>query len=339
MMGNRPNIPVALRAEILMANRHLCCVCQDSCLQIHHINGDNADNRAENLAVLCLKHHDMATAPQGMTVRLKEIEILKYKQNHEAACAVQTHKIARGRTAFFMVDYKNVERIYQLYSQLSEFERVKAFQILKSEFQEEEILREEQGFSCSIEPTTRWDDTTTNLLQLVRIGVVHPKEFKKVETHTMDSCLPTEFPERAWHDTWVQILMRVLLTCRPAIPIEELMKLDVPASSGMLGRLITLNGRTRGQHFWHTDYEKLPLARTVVLIESDNAVWRGLLELKTHYVYSSTAAQALLHGRTQGVVLIRDIKNAKMRGEVRVVNFVATPLILGSGGDGPLQIP
>jgi hypothetical protein len=337
--STRRKIPEALRSEVLMANRHLCCVCQKGWLQVHHINGDNSDNRAENLAVLCLEHHDMATAPKGLTARLKTEEILQYKRGHEAACAVHAHKIARGRTAFFMVDYKNVERIYQLYGQLTEFERIRAVQILTDELQEEEVLRQKQGFSCSIEPTMQWNETTRTFLELVRVGTVHPEVFSGVATHPVDSCLPSQFPHKGWHDIWVQILMRVLLTCRPALPIEDAMKLDTTAESGFLGRLVTLNGRTRGKHFQHTDFEKLPLTRTTVLLESDEAVWRGILDIKTHYVYSSTAAHALAHGRTQGVVLIRDIRRMNMRGDKRVVNFTCSPLILGSGGGGPLQIP
>jgi 5-methylcytosine-specific restriction endonuclease McrA len=110
----RTRIPNNIRSQILLTNKHLCCVCREGGLQIHHINSDASDNSLENLSVLCLKHHDMATAPRGMTARLKPEEIRKYKNSWEEECSKSSHLIARSRTAFFMVDYKNAERIRQL---------------------------------------------------------------------------------------------------------------------------------------------------------------------------------------------------------------------------------
>jgi hypothetical protein len=53
-MHRRAAIPAKTRIIILLRNRHSCCVCGRSDVQIHHINADNSDNHEENLAVLCL---------------------------------------------------------------------------------------------------------------------------------------------------------------------------------------------------------------------------------------------------------------------------------------------
>lgn len=337
--SKRPKMPDALRTEVLMANRHLCCVCQKGHLQLHHINADNTDNRAENVAVLCLEHHAMATAPPGLTARLREAEVRRYKHEHEAACAVRAHKLARQHTAFFMVDYKNVERIYQLFLQLSQRQREDAVKILDVEFKEEDILRKEQGFDISPEPTIEMDEETRGIFQLLKAGVAHPDYFKEVRHHPLDTNLPVDMPHKGTHDKWVQVMVRMLLVTTPALAIEDLMKLANPAKSGIVGRLITVNGRTRGKYFRYDDYMNTPVARTQLTIETEDARWRGVLYLKTHYVYSDTAAQSLVDGQTQGVVMIRDILEQRRRGGKTVVNFECTPLILGSGGDGPLHIP
>lgn len=335
----RVRIPSGVRSEVLIANRHLCCVCQDGFLQIHHMNGDPSDNAPDNLAVLCMKHHEMATAPRGMTARLTQNEVRQYKRDHEAACAIRAHKTARGRTAFFMVDYKNVERIYQLYAQISDSERRRAVTVLAEEFQEEAVLRKEQGYSGSIEPNTNWNPTTQSLLGLIEAGVVHPSPFQQVEGHPKDPNLPRRMPAKAHHDIWVQILVRAMLTARPAIPVEDLMKLEEPDQAALEGRLVTLSGKVKGKYFNCDDYTQHPIAKTALFLRSPEAVWRAVLHLKTHYVYSSTAAQALTSGRTQGLVLFRGVKQMKYRGTQRVVDFDCTPLILGCGGGEELRVP
>jgi len=145
LMSDRTKIPKEIRTRILMANAHSCCVCSSGGVQIHHINGDNSDHREENLAVLCLPHHDKATSPQGLTASLTAEQIRTYKRNWEEACKLRYQRIARSRTAFFMVDYKNAERIRQLYLQLTPNELKHAAEILRVEFLQESSLRAQQG--------------------------------------------------------------------------------------------------------------------------------------------------------------------------------------------------
>jgi len=275
----------------------------------------------------------MATAPQGLTARLKPEEVIKYKRAHEDACATHAHNVARGRTAFFMVDYKNVERVYQLYSQLTKEERLRAVETLTSELKAEAVLREEQGFSVSIEPTIDWNEDTEGILGLVPTGVIHPAYFTEVEPHPACKWLPNDFPQKGDHDIWIQLLVRVLLTCRPALSLDDLMKLEEPAEAGLAGRLVAISGNVKGKFFDIDEYEKRPVVQTAFVASSDIAVWRSELNLKTHYIYSDTAAQALRSGRMHGLVVLRDIVAVKKRGERVIVDFSCTPLILGGGSE------
>ena len=143
------------RSRVLIANRHACCVCGRGGVQIHHINADPSDNADDNLAVLCLEHHDKATAPQGLSAKLRPEEVATYKRNWEEQCTLYASQLARGRTAFFMVDYKNAERLRQLFASLSRGEYETAAATLTLELKEESKLRAAQGFDQSIEPTNR----------------------------------------------------------------------------------------------------------------------------------------------------------------------------------------
>src|SRR6202022_4755580 len=98
MSHTTPITPV-IKTQVLIANRHSCCVCGSSGVQIHHINGDNSDHREENLAVLCLTHHDKATSPPSLTAALKADQIRIYKRDWETGCKKRCQRLARSRTA------------------------------------------------------------------------------------------------------------------------------------------------------------------------------------------------------------------------------------------------
>ncbi len=85
----RKRIPLSLERIILIKNRHCCCICQrDGIGQeviVHHIDGNNSNNLAANLAVLCLVHASGADAglkkgKLGSGKKLKPDEVREYKK-------------------------------------------------------------------------------------------------------------------------------------------------------------------------------------------------------------------------------------------------------------------
>lgn len=61
-------MPTALTDEILFLADHTCCICRtkDKDVQMHHIDGDNSNNTAFNLAVVCLDCHSKVTGDRRL---------------------------------------------------------------------------------------------------------------------------------------------------------------------------------------------------------------------------------------------------------------------------------
>jgi hypothetical protein len=115
----RKKLPKALERKLLVANKHCCCICQHDGIYkevlIHHIDGDNSNNRTGNLAVLCLQHASMADAglkkgKLGSGRKLTPAEVRDYKRHWERKVGV-TRKISRGR--FPLYQKKHLEILYE----------------------------------------------------------------------------------------------------------------------------------------------------------------------------------------------------------------------------------
>ena len=338
----RKSIPPSLRTELLLANRHACCICGKSDIQIHHIDFDPTNNQWENLSILCLEHHDRATAPKGFTASLTQQQIKDYKGKWEYECRELSHKIARSKTAFFMVDYKNAERIRQLYAQLDNSELRKAYLLIRNEFIEEDKLRQEQGFDCSIEPNTSWNKYVASLVEEIKTGTPHPIMFENSEMHPLDPYYPIgpvfADPAKAFYDIWCQIMIRCLLICRKTFDIENLMKLDNPLDLDLSGSLIVYEGNLIGKVVAPNEYKETPVTHTVLRCIDSSTSWLTKLSIKTHYVYSETAAESLSKGRSNGVLMLRSIDSVRKTIKSKLVKLSCTPLIMGSGGGKTLKI-
>lgn len=335
-MSKRSPIPNRIRSRILIANRHSCCVCGHSDVQIHHINGDSSDNRDENLAVLCLNHHSSATSPPGLTARLKPEEIIEYKLRWEEDCQKRAERLARSRTAFFMVDYKNSERIRQLYSQLSLNERKNAYTQLRSQLQEETTLREQKGFNFSLEPTLSWNVYVETFLEEIMTGNPHPEIFQKADGHPKDPLYPVAGFERmppyfVLYDIWCQIMVRAIIVARGAYDLEDLITLENPAESGLEGSLVSFIGNFHGDVAFPDEWEEKPVSKTTLALEKDSTIWKSELYLKTHYIYSDTAVMSLDKGKENGILVFRSIELVEKQDDKKIVIFKSTPLIIGSG--------
>jgi hypothetical protein len=78
-------IPDAVAGKVLYENDHTCCICNDETrdVQIHHIDGKDANNSEANLAVLCLNCHSKATGNRGLGRKYSTEEVRRYKANWE----------------------------------------------------------------------------------------------------------------------------------------------------------------------------------------------------------------------------------------------------------------
>lgn len=342
-MANRKNIPSPLRSKLLLANQHACCICGNPGVQIHHIDGNNSNNNPENLAVICLPHHNEATAPQGLTAKLRPEEIAAYKKRWEEACYDRVLKGARARTAFFMVDYKNAERIRQLFAQLGVNEYEDAYQILSRELIEETELRKAQGFDISIEPNLMWSKHVEVLLMFIRNGEVHPSIFDGAEGHPNDPlfpCAPTFSDVRVpLYDVWCQLMIRALIGVRTPHILNDLLKLDDPLNSGLSGNLVAFDGDLDGKVEAPSKWKEVPLTHTILSVTDGNTTISTRFGIKTHYVYSVTGAESLEKGRSSGLLLLRNFESIEEKNGIRSIKFSSTPLIIGSGGGKLLEIP
>jgi hypothetical protein len=304
-------------------------------VQIHHINGDSSDNSWENLAILCHPHHDKATAPRGLTAQLKPEEIVRYKKDWEEKCKVLSHNLARGRTAFFMVDYKNAERIRQLYSQLTRADLEKSYKMLKAELIEEYSLRKEQGFLISLEPTTSWSPLVERLVEEIKTGNPHPSIFNNSPTHPKDPYYPLgpvfANPAKPIYDIWCQIMIRVLIISKGTYDLENLAELSEPELLSISGSLVTFYGKFKGNAYEPAEYIKRPSSQTLMTYVGKKSTWESLINIKTHYVYSDTAAYSLSHNHLSGVLLFRSIEEIKKLKSKKKISFSCSPLIIGVG--------
>jgi hypothetical protein len=79
-------------------------------------------------------------------------------------------------------------------------------------------------------------------------------------------------------------------------------------------------------------WKATPLSKVLFTFKSGLDTWKSVLELKTHYVYSMTAAGALSRGTENGLFVMRSIDSVQKRGpKRRVVTFSCSSLIIGNG--------
>lgn len=342
-MSSPKTLSQTRRSKILLRNQHACCICGKSGVQIHHINSNRDDNSYSNLAILCHDHHDEATPPQGgLTASLREEEIKQYKKEWEQRCEERRRKGARARTAFFMVDYKNAERLRQLFSQLSPPEYEEAYRRLKEELRTETDFREEQGFDISTEPNLSWSQPVQILLEYLKRGQVHPEPFEGAEGHERDPLMPSgpAFADQRipLYDVWCQLMARALVAVRTPYLLNDLARLDDPINSGLTGMLIAFEGELDGEVTPPSQWEEKPVSETVLSVRNEDTRVFSNLKLKTHYVYSVTGASSLDKGRACGLLLLRSFRGISEENGVRYVEFHCSPLIIGSGGGGLLQL-
>lgn len=143
-------------------------------------------------------------------------------------------------------------------------------------------------------------------------------------------------PAFVYYDLWCQIMVRAIVTARQVYTLESLSTLNSTDESDLSGQLVSFEGSVHGSVAIPEDWKTKRVSRVLLRVREGQVTLRSVLELKTHYVYSMTAASALSGGIENGLLVFRHANSINRRGSRRTVQFTATPLIIGSG---VLQIP
>lgn len=85
-MSKRIPLKEATRLEILSKCNNRCCVCQTPFIQIHHIDGNPANNEIDNLAPLCPNCHDQAGLDRQMSMHLSKERIKQLRKRWYNYC-------------------------------------------------------------------------------------------------------------------------------------------------------------------------------------------------------------------------------------------------------------
>lgn len=82
----RKAIPPVVQADVVIKSRRRCALCvflngdeSERPGQIAHLNGDHSDSRFENLAWLCLEHHDKFDSTTSQTKNYTQLEVRSYR--------------------------------------------------------------------------------------------------------------------------------------------------------------------------------------------------------------------------------------------------------------------
>jgi len=83
MVEQRIPIPTDIAATVLFRADRTCCVCreQGKPIQIHHIDGNPANNDPINLAVLCFDCHDKTQIKGGFARKLDAAQVIHYRDD------------------------------------------------------------------------------------------------------------------------------------------------------------------------------------------------------------------------------------------------------------------
>ena len=80
-------VPEDIQGQVLLLSRRRCCICfglngnvDIKPGQIAHLDHDNANNEIDNLAFLCLQHHDEYDSETSQSKSLRESEVKQFRK-------------------------------------------------------------------------------------------------------------------------------------------------------------------------------------------------------------------------------------------------------------------
>lgn len=131
---SRPPIPIDTLTNVLFSNRYQCCVCRDpqQSVIVHHIKewSKSRSHGIENLAVLCLHHHDQAHSQKTLSKNLDEPTLKAAKDKWEADIkSFDAESILHAmRLDYSNWNYMNELRVFEIANELDiEFEEITGF--------------------------------------------------------------------------------------------------------------------------------------------------------------------------------------------------------------------
>jgi hypothetical protein len=97
-MSNRQSIPMPVETEVLTKCRRRCCICfglsgdlSEKSGQIAHLDDNSANNAPDNLAYLCLPHHDQYDGRTSQSKGLTIHEVKVYRESLWKAIEQNSH--------------------------------------------------------------------------------------------------------------------------------------------------------------------------------------------------------------------------------------------------------
>jgi hypothetical protein len=340
MMNKRIPIPITIASQVLLANRHACCVCQKPQVQLHHIDENRANNDPDNIAVLCLTHHDLASMQIGLCKKLKAEEVRIYKKQWESKCAVDIQALARDRLRFYATVYKNPPRIRELFSSLQKDRRLALVKELEEQLAEDQAKQKsDTGFKWQANPGD--NDLTRALMFSLRAGDLWPRVLPRVVGHPYDPDYPIDLGPpngmTAFHgfDLYCQLMTKVLALANPPLALESLWALrDPDLVDQYAGYLISFRERAigRGIFLERTPKDK-PLGNLQFRVQRSGRLYRANMAIKNMYVFSDTAGLSMRHSKVCGVAILEDAERKKVKGKSELL-ITLKPLIIGIGGLG-----
>jgi hypothetical protein len=116
----RPRIPRSTQTRVIMASRRRCCICygleRDDARkrgQIAHLDGDPSNNEYENLAYLCLDHHDEYDGGTSQSKGLSYEEVREYRRELYNHFSDWFHDVTREHLLNFLASRISLEDIAQ----------------------------------------------------------------------------------------------------------------------------------------------------------------------------------------------------------------------------------
>lgn len=340
MSKRRVRIPKKTQSEVLLANRHACCVCQAPQVQLHHVDGNPKNNDRSNIATLCLPHHDQASMQIGLTKKLQPDQVIKYKAEWEAKCSADIQALSRDRVRFYATVYKNPPRIRELLACATKAQREQAVASIQVQLEEDHQAQESDlGFSWNAVPGN--DDLTNALLPSLVAGELWPSILPRVKGHDYDPDYPVDMspPDGmlAFHgyDLYCQLAVRLCSLIRPPVPLEYLWSLgESMLIDNFAGCLVSFRETAIGKGI------KVPrsagiqsLGRVQFRVQREKRIFRAIMPIKNMYVFSDTSALNLQRSRVCGVGILEDAQEIESKNGVEL-HIGLKPLLIGMGGLG-----